>query len=65
MEEDSQRALKEIKEYDGQKISVSVAKKKLDNKKKGGMTGLSFVTDSVLYKVTRFSVTFPIGLIKS
>lgn len=36
MEEDSHRALKEIKEYDGQKLSLTVAKKKLrDNKKKG------------------------------
>uniref|UniRef100_A0A671YES0 RNA-binding protein 28 n=1 Tax=Sparus aurata TaxID=8175 RepID=A0A671YES0_SPAAU len=34
MVEDAQRALKEIKEYDGKKISLSVAKRKLkDNKK--------------------------------
>ncbi|XP_043980135.1 RNA-binding protein 28 [Gambusia affinis] len=34
MEEDAKRALKEIKEYDGKKLSLSVAKKKLINKKK-------------------------------
>ncbi|XP_042268669.1 RNA-binding protein 28-like [Thunnus maccoyii] len=34
MEEDAQRALKEIKEYDGQKLSVTVAKKKIKDKKK-------------------------------
>lgn len=36
MEEDAKRALKEIKEYDGKKLSLSVAKKKLINKKKTG-----------------------------
>lgn len=37
MAEDSQRAMKEIKDYDGQRISVSVAKKKQqDQKKKTG-----------------------------
>ncbi|XP_036373537.1 RNA-binding protein 28 [Megalops cyprinoides] len=36
MEEDSQRALREIKEFDGQKISVVVAKKK-QNKRKGAL----------------------------
>ncbi|XP_027128868.1 RNA-binding protein 28 isoform X2 [Larimichthys crocea] len=36
MEEDAQRAMKEIKDYDGKKISLSVAKKKIrDNKKTG------------------------------
>ncbi|XP_060779605.1 RNA-binding protein 28 [Neoarius graeffei] len=35
MEEDAQRALREIKDYDGQKISVVQAKKKLHEKKKG------------------------------
>ncbi|TKS73365.1 RNA-binding protein 28 [Collichthys lucidus] len=36
MEEDAQRAMKEIKDYDGKKISLSVAKKKIrDNKKSG------------------------------
>uniref|UniRef100_A0AAQ5ZEJ2 RNA-binding protein 28 n=1 Tax=Amphiprion ocellaris TaxID=80972 RepID=A0AAQ5ZEJ2_AMPOC len=34
MEEDAQRALKEIKEYDGQRLSLSVAKKKIKDKKK-------------------------------
>ncbi|XP_029992528.1 RNA-binding protein 28 [Sphaeramia orbicularis] len=34
LEEDSQRALKEIIEYDGQKLSLSVAKKKLGDKRK-------------------------------
>ncbi|XP_056273452.1 RNA-binding protein 28 [Pseudoliparis swirei] len=34
MEEDSQRALKEVKEYDGQRLSVVLAKRKLKEKKK-------------------------------
>ncbi|XP_040895014.1 RNA-binding protein 28 [Toxotes jaculatrix] len=34
MEEDAQRALKEIKEYDGQKLSLSMAKKKIKDKQK-------------------------------
>ncbi|KAM9377195.1 RNA-binding protein 28 [Pholidichthys leucotaenia] len=34
MSEDAQRALKEIKEYDGQKLSVAVAKKKIKDKNK-------------------------------
>ncbi|XP_035521368.1 RNA-binding protein 28 isoform X2 [Morone saxatilis] len=34
MEEDAQRAMKEIKEYDGKKLSLSVAKKKIKDKKK-------------------------------
>uniref|UniRef100_A0A4W5MG21 RRM domain-containing protein n=1 Tax=Hucho hucho TaxID=62062 RepID=A0A4W5MG21_9TELE len=33
--EDAQRAVREVKDYDGQKINVSVAKKKLNDKKKG------------------------------
>ncbi|XP_057693557.1 RNA-binding protein 28 [Corythoichthys intestinalis] len=33
MEEDAQRALKDVKEYDGKKLSISVAKKKLNEKK--------------------------------
>uniref|UniRef100_A0A3B5MUQ8 RRM domain-containing protein n=1 Tax=Xiphophorus couchianus TaxID=32473 RepID=A0A3B5MUQ8_9TELE len=37
MEEDAKRALKEIKEYDGKKLSLSVAKKKVNNKKKTGV----------------------------
>ncbi|XP_047452539.1 RNA-binding protein 28 isoform X2 [Mugil cephalus] len=36
MEEDAQRAMKEIKEYEGQKVSLSVAKKKIKDKKKKG-----------------------------
>ncbi|XP_054633033.1 RNA-binding protein 28 [Dunckerocampus dactyliophorus] len=34
MEEDAQRALKEINDYDGKKLLISVAKKKLKNTKK-------------------------------
>uniref|UniRef100_A0A7N6BK28 RNA-binding protein 28 n=1 Tax=Anabas testudineus TaxID=64144 RepID=A0A7N6BK28_ANATE len=34
MEEDAQRALKEVKEYDGKRLSLSVAKKKIKDKKK-------------------------------
>lgn len=34
MEEDGQRAIKEVKEYDKQQIFVTVAKKKPDHKKK-------------------------------
>ncbi|XP_028287295.1 RNA-binding protein 28 isoform X2 [Parambassis ranga] len=34
MLEDAQRALKEIKDYDGRKVSLSVAKKKIKDKKK-------------------------------
>lgn len=38
MEEDAQQALKTIKEYDGHRISLSLAKKKLkDTDKKKGM----------------------------
>lgn len=37
MTEDAQRALKEIKEYDGQRLSLSVAKKKIQDKKKTGV----------------------------
>ncbi|KAI3371397.1 hypothetical protein L3Q82_023989 [Scortum barcoo] len=33
-EEDAQRALKEIKEYDGQRLSLSVARKKIKDKRK-------------------------------
>ncbi|CAK6968954.1 RNA-binding protein 28 [Scomber scombrus] len=36
MEEDAQRAMKEVKEYDGKKLSVTVAKKKIKDKKKPG-----------------------------
>lgn len=41
MEEDAQRALKEIKEYDGKRLSLSVAKKKIKDKKKTGMCNAS------------------------
>ncbi|XP_034735105.1 RNA-binding protein 28 [Etheostoma cragini] len=34
MQEDAQRAMKEIKEYDGNKLSTSVAKKKIKDKRK-------------------------------
>lgn len=34
LEDDAQRALKEVREYDGQKIVVVIAKKKPDNKKR-------------------------------
>ncbi|KAJ8262127.1 hypothetical protein GJAV_G00162570 [Gymnothorax javanicus] len=37
MEEDSQRAMKEIKDYDGRKISVVVAKRKPNDQKKGAL----------------------------
>ncbi|XP_023259661.1 RNA-binding protein 28 isoform X1 [Seriola lalandi dorsalis] len=36
MEEDAKRALKEVKEYDGQRVFLSVAKKKIRDKKKTG-----------------------------
>lgn len=38
MAEDSQRAMKEIRDYDGQKISVSVAKKKQQDQRKAGQS---------------------------
>ncbi len=34
MEDDAQRAIKEVREYEGEKIFVTVAKKKPDDKKK-------------------------------
>lgn len=37
MEEDAQRALQEIKDYDGKKLSLSMAKKKINDKKKAGL----------------------------
>lgn len=37
MEEDAQRALKEIKEFEGQRLCVSLAKKKVKEKKKAGL----------------------------
>ncbi|KAL7401843.1 hypothetical protein ABVT39_005325 [Epinephelus coioides] len=36
MLEDAQRALKEVKEYDGQKLALSVAKRKIKDKRKTG-----------------------------
>uniref|UniRef100_A0A665V1S4 RNA-binding protein 28 n=1 Tax=Echeneis naucrates TaxID=173247 RepID=A0A665V1S4_ECHNA len=36
IEEDAQRALKEVKDYDGQRLFLSVAKKKIRDKKKTG-----------------------------
>uniref|UniRef100_A0A669EAT4 RNA binding motif protein 28 n=1 Tax=Oreochromis niloticus TaxID=8128 RepID=A0A669EAT4_ORENI len=41
MEEDAQRALKEIKEYDGQKLSLTVAKSKIKDKNKKAPTDIS------------------------
>ncbi|XP_053741219.1 RNA-binding protein 28 [Synchiropus splendidus] len=38
MEDDAQRALKEIRDYDGRKLSLSVAKKKIRDKKKAAPT---------------------------
>ncbi|KAF3688901.1 RNA-binding protein 28 RNA-binding motif protein 28 [Channa argus] len=38
MEDDAQRALKEIKDYDGQKLFLTVAKKKIRDKKKTAPT---------------------------
>lgn len=37
MEEDAQQAMTQIKDYDGQRISLSVAKKKITDKKKTGV----------------------------
>ncbi|KAM7003429.1 LOW QUALITY PROTEIN: RNA-binding protein 28 [Tautogolabrus adspersus] len=34
MEEDAQRAMKEVKDYDGQRLSLSVAKRKINDKEK-------------------------------
>uniref|UniRef100_A0A7N9AKY4 RNA-binding protein 28 n=1 Tax=Mastacembelus armatus TaxID=205130 RepID=A0A7N9AKY4_9TELE len=49
MEEDAQRALKEITEYDGKRISLSVAKKKLKEKRKiGNVTKTAHGTDLIL-----------------
>ena len=36
MEEDARQAMKEIKNYDGKTISVSVAKKKIHDKRRTG-----------------------------
>ncbi|XP_054475753.1 RNA-binding protein 28 [Anoplopoma fimbria] len=38
MEEDAQRAVKEVKQYDGKKVSVTVAKKKITDKRKAATT---------------------------
>lgn len=37
MEEDAQRAMKDVKEFDGKKLSISVAKKKIKDKRKTGV----------------------------
>lgn len=39
MEEDAQRALKDIKDYDGKRLSISIAKKKLKDKRKAAPQG--------------------------
>lgn len=44
MEEDAQRALKEIKEYDGQKLSLTVAKSKIKDKDKNKKAPTEAVT---------------------
>lgn len=45
MLEGVQRALKEITTFEGRKISVTVAKKKLRNKSRKGKTGEFLVTE--------------------
>lgn len=37
MKDDAERALKEIKEYDGKRLSLCVAKKKTQGQKKPGL----------------------------
>lgn len=49
MTEDLQRAIKEIKEYDGQKITLCVSKKKIHEKKKSGMYKVIFRIACTLY----------------
>lgn len=49
MTEDLQRAMKEIKEYDGQKITLCVSKKKIHEKKKSGMLKVIFRESRTLY----------------
>lgn len=49
MTEDVQRAMKEIKEYDGQKITLCVSKKKMHEKKKPGVYVWSHILDSLYY----------------
>lgn len=49
MTEDLQRAIKEIKEYDGQKITLCVSKKKIHEKKKSGMYKVIFRITCTLY----------------
>lgn len=61
MTEDAQRALREIKDYDGQKISVVEAKKKLYEKKQGknkkGVCLVYCTGDKLLYKSLTVLVT--------
>lgn len=54
MTEDLQRAIKEIKEYDGQKITLCVSKKKIHAKKKSGMYKVIFRIDCTLYLIILF-----------
>lgn len=54
MEEDLQRAMKEVKDYDGQRISVSVAKKKQQDQKKAGENKTSLT--SCLCKLGNFAL---------
>lgn len=49
MKEDVEQALKEIKEYDGQKLSLSLAKKKIHDKKKTGVCKTSSARVHHLY----------------
>lgn len=49
MTEDLQRAMKEIKEYDGQKITLCVSKKKIHEKKKSGKYKVIFRVTCTLY----------------
>ncbi|XP_013889270.1 RNA-binding protein 28 [Austrofundulus limnaeus] len=58
MEEDAQRALKEVKEYDGKKLSLIVAKKKVrDKKKKGADTETTDAPDQAKQKTKDFRQT--------
>lgn len=50
MAEDAQKALSVIGDYDGQKIRVSVAKKKLHDKKKAGELGTSTYITSLSWR---------------
>ncbi|TNN86212.1 RNA-binding protein 28 [Liparis tanakae] len=48
MEEDSQRALKEVKEYDGKRLSVILAKRKIKEKRKTEKDGAPKEKDAAL-----------------